>query len=90
MRLTSARRWFKLEESDVNGYSQWLLIFDNVAQEAVSFLKEHLPRQNLMGNILLTTRTEAVATVAGQQHHIVELCAPDLKNAANQLWDRYE
>jgi hypothetical protein len=86
-KLTSTRRW--LEDSDVNGCSKWLLIFDNVAPEAVGFLKEHLPRQNPMGNILLTTRTEAAAeavvAVAGKQHDILELCAPDLKNAANQL-----
>jgi len=35
--------------------------FDNVTQEALTFLKEHFPRTNSMGNILLTTRTKAVA-----------------------------
>jgi tetratricopeptide (TPR) repeat protein len=86
-RLTLARRW--LEESGASGSGKWLLIFDNVAQEAVGFLKEHLPRKNLTGNILFTTRTpgaaETVTAVAGQQHRVIELYAPDLNNAANQL-----
>jgi tetratricopeptide (TPR) repeat protein len=86
-RLTSARRW--LEECDADGCHKWLLIVDNIAQETVGFLKEHLPRKNMAGNILLTTRTEAAAeagtAVAGQQHPVIELCAPDLNNAANQL-----
>jgi hypothetical protein len=86
-RLTLARRW--LEESGANGSIKWLLILDNVDQEAVSFLKEHLPRKNSNGNILLTTRTEAVAevlaSVAGQQHSIFELQAPDPHDAAHQI-----
>ena len=86
-RLTSARRW--LEESDVNGCKKWLLIVDNIAREAVVFLKEHFPRKNSSGDIVLTTRTkavaEAVAAVAGRQHGIIELCAPDLQDAAGQL-----
>jgi hypothetical protein len=61
-------------------------VVDNVAQEAVSFLREHFPRKNASGNILLTTRTrdiaQAVTAVAGQQHEVVELRAPDLQCAA--------
>jgi hypothetical protein len=86
-RLTSARRW--LEESDVHGSCKWLLVLDNISQDSVSFLREHLPRKNSSGNILLTTRTKAVAeavtTVAGQQHHILELLIPSLEHAVNQL-----
>jgi tetratricopeptide (TPR) repeat protein len=86
-RLTSARRW--LEESNASGSSKWLLILDNVTQEAVPFLKEHLPRKNSSGNILFTTRTEAVAeavaAVAGQQHHLFELRAPELEDAVKLL-----
>src|SRR5882762_5657680 len=48
-RLTAARRWF--EESVI----MWLLVLDNVAQEAVGFLREHLPRKGSNGNVLLTT-----------------------------------
>jgi hypothetical protein len=80
IRLTSARRW--LEDS-----SKWLLIVDNISQEAVSFLREHSPRNNATGSILITTRTkvvaEATASMVGQQHHVFELRAPDLKDAAN-------
>jgi len=87
IRLTTARRW--LEESNTDASLRWLLVMDNVAPETVGFLKEHLPRQNSSGNILLTTRTgvvaEALASVAGKQHQIFELRAPDLRNAANQL-----
>jgi hypothetical protein len=83
-RLTSARRW--LEES---GVTKWLLVLDNVAQEAVSFLQHYLPRKNVMGNILFTTRTaviaEALACVAGQPYQFFELRAPDLRDASNQL-----
>jgi hypothetical protein len=86
-RLTSARRW--LEEPDTNGSIKWLLILDNIDQEVVGFLRQHLPRKNSTGNILLTTRTRAVAeaiiTVAGQQHPIFELRPPDLRDAAKQL-----
>ena len=87
VRLISARRW--LEEANANGVSEWLLVLDNVSPEAISFLREHLPRQNSSGNILLTTRTavvaQAVVAVAGQQHEVFELRAPDIKDAANQF-----
>ena len=83
-RLTSARRW--LEES---GVTKWLLVLDNVAQEAVSFLQHYLPRKNVMGNILFTTRTaaiaESLACVAGQPYQFFELRAPELRDASNQL-----
>jgi hypothetical protein len=86
-KLISARRWF--EEPDVYSPSRWLLVLDNVTQDTIGFLKEQLPRENSMGNILLTTRSaavaQAVASVAGQQHKIYELLAPDLKDAADLL-----
>ena len=87
--LTSARRW--LEEPNVNDPEpcRWLLVLDNINQEAVSFLREHLPRKYPSGNILFTTRTRAIAevvsTVAGRQHHILELIVPNLEHVANQL-----
>ena len=89
IRLTSARRWF--EEPNVNGSVpfNWLLVLDNISQDSVSLLREHLPHKNSSGNILFTTRTravaEAVTTVAGQQHHVMELLVPDLEHAMNQL-----
>ncbi|KIM72204.1 hypothetical protein PILCRDRAFT_804162 [Piloderma croceum F 1598] len=89
IRLTSTRRW--LEDSGVNSPLKWLLIVDNIAMEVVDFLKEHLPRTNCSGNILMTTRTEAVAeavaTVAGQRQFVFELRAPDLRQATKQLLD---
>lgn len=82
-RLIAARRW--LEEAT----SKWLLVLDNVSQEAVSFLRDFLPRKNISGHILLTTRTaivaETVTAVAGQQHQIYELRVPDLKDATSLL-----
>jgi hypothetical protein len=53
-RLISARRW--LEESDAHSSIKWLLVLDNINREVMAFLREHLPRKNSMGNILLTTR----------------------------------
>ena len=86
-RLTSARRWF--EECAAIRRTTWLLVLDNVTHEAVPFLREHLPRKNSMGNILLTTRTrdvaEAVVSVAGLQHQVFELSAPDINDAVNLL-----
>jgi hypothetical protein len=80
-RLALARRW--LEES---GSIKWLLIVDNIAQEAVSFLREHLPRKNSLGNILLTTRAALIAeAVAGRWHQVLELHDPEPGDAAKQL-----
>jgi hypothetical protein len=83
-RLTSARRF--LEELDS---IKWLLIFDNVDQGTLDFLREHLPRKNAQGNILFTTRTkiiaDAVVNAAGQQHQTLELRAPNAKDAAALL-----
>lgn len=78
-RLVSARQW--LEES---GSLKWLLILDNISQEAVDFLREHLPRKNSSGNILLTTRAVLLTeAVVGQREQILDLRAPDTSDAAN-------
>ena len=72
VRLAAAQRW--LEEVDSG---DWLLVLDNVFPETVDFLREHLPRQNGRGSILLTTRTQpvamALASAAGEQHEMVEV-----------------
>ncbi|KZP11619.1 TPR-like protein [Athelia psychrophila] len=77
VRLAAVRLWF--EQSDRYGCLRWQLIFDNVTVESAHFLREHLPRQNTRGTILITTRTlniaESVANVAGQEHLIFELKA---------------
>ena len=81
-KLTSAQRWF--EECN-----NWLLVLDNVTQEAITFLREHLPRQNAMGNILLTTRTrdvaEAVVGVAGRRQEVFALSTLDIEDAVKLL-----
>ena len=72
VRLAAAQRW--LEEVDSG---DWLLVLDNVFPETVDFLREHLPRQNGRGSILLTTRTQpvamALASAAGERHEVVEV-----------------
>ena len=72
VRLAAAQRW--LEEVDSG---DWLLVLDNVFPETVDFLRQHLPRQNGRGSILLTTRTQHVAmtlaSAAGEQHEMVEV-----------------
>ena len=83
-RMTAARRW--LENFDDG---RWLLVIDSVALETVEFLRQHLPRENRHGSILFTTHTENVAgaltRVAGVQHGMVELCIPDVDDAARLL-----
>ena len=87
-KLTAARRW--LEESDQYGCMKWLLIFDNVEEESLSFLQNHLPRKNILGNILFTTKTqniaEAVVNAAGQQHSTVELKPLSPENSMKLLF----
>jgi tetratricopeptide (TPR) repeat protein len=82
-RLTAARRW--LEKCEAN----WLLVLDNVERDTIDFLREHLPHQNKRGNILFTTRTESLANTlassAGQQHQILELHSPGVRDAARLL-----
>ena len=88
VKLIAARRW--LEESDKYGCSKWLLIVDNVEEESVEFIRDHLPRMNALGNILFTTRTqniaESVVNAAGQQHPTVELQTLSLEDSARLLF----
>ncbi|KZP34656.1 hypothetical protein FIBSPDRAFT_810048 [Athelia psychrophila] len=73
VQIAAVRLWF--EQSD----RRWLLIIDNVTAESAQFLREHLPRRNANGSILITTRTrhvaEFVANAAGQEYPIFELKA---------------
>ncbi|KZP22344.1 TPR-like protein [Athelia psychrophila] len=77
VQIAAARLW--LEQSDRHGCLRWLLILDDATVESAQFLREHLPRQNAAGTILITTRTrnvaESVANVAGQEHCVFELKA---------------
>ena len=83
-RLTAARRW--LEEYKAADSKGWLLIFDNVNINTVSFLRDHLPRSGYDGCILFTTRTDDTAKVlvssAGEEHHTLKLQAPRSEDAA--------
>ena len=83
-RLAAAQRWFENFEG-----GKWLLILDNVVTETLDFLWHNLPKKNRGDGILFTTLTEDVANaltdVAGEQHGIVELRVPDVRDAANLL-----
>jgi hypothetical protein len=87
-KLTAARLW--LEDSERFDGVRWLLIVDNVDRSALEFLREHLPRRNMKGNILFTTRAadvaDAVICVAGLRHFKLELCVPDLVEATRLLF----
>ncbi|KZP22557.1 hypothetical protein FIBSPDRAFT_695204, partial [Athelia psychrophila] len=88
--VTAAR--LCLEHSEQHGFSRWLVIFDNVTLASLSFLRENLPRQNVNGSILITTRTsdvaEALTNVAGKQHPVHELDALTLEQSAELLLKR--
>lgn len=82
-RLMSARRW--LETTDL----KWLLIVDNIYQESIHFLRDHMPRRNSRGNILFTTRTSVIATdvvSAMRQHsHALEIHPLSVTDAVTLL-----
>ncbi|KZP23874.1 hypothetical protein FIBSPDRAFT_785592, partial [Athelia psychrophila] len=85
-RLTAAR--LCLEQFDQR--LKWLIILDDVTSATLHFLREHLPRQNGHGSILVTTRTfdvaKAVASVAGQQHPVHELKTLSTEQSAELLF----
>ena len=70
----------------MNGYGDWLLVIDNVDKGTVGFLRGLLPRRNLRGDILFTTRNkdvaEAMVNITDRMHHMLELKTPDSKDAA--------
>ncbi|KZP21724.1 TPR-like protein [Athelia psychrophila] len=90
VQLAAIRLW--LEQSVRHGCRRWLLMIDNVTAESAKFLREHLPRQNAGGSILITTRTahiaESVANTAGQEHRIFELKALSQAQSVNLLLRR--
>jgi hypothetical protein len=87
-KLTAARLW--LEDSQRIDGVRWLLILDNVDKSSLGFLREHLPRRNVKGDILFTTRASDVAgalvRVAGGRHSKHELRVPDLAEATDLLF----
>ena len=60
VRLSAAQRW--LEGTGHDFPLSWLLVLDNVNEESVPFLREHLPRSNGHGTILFTMRSIDVAS----------------------------
>jgi hypothetical protein len=83
-KFIAVRLWLEKYEG-----GDWLLVFDNVQRETLSFLRDHLPLANRRGNILFSTRTEDVAeslaNAAGEQHRILGLQAMELRDTANLL-----
>ena len=59
VKLSAAQRW--LEGTGHDFPLLWLLVLDNVNEESVPFLREHLPRANGSGAILFTMRSVDVA-----------------------------
>ena len=59
VRLSAVQRW--LEGAGHDFPLPWLLVVDNVNEESVLFLREHLPRTNGHGAILFTMRSIDVA-----------------------------
>jgi hypothetical protein len=84
-KLKAARVWLENYEG-----GNWLLVFDNVHRETLSFLRVHLPLTNERGSILFSTRTaevaESLANVAGEQHRTLELQAMELQETADLLF----
>ena len=60
VRLSAVQRW--LEGTGHDFPVSWLLVLDNVNEESVPFLREHLPRSNGHGAILFTMRSIDVAS----------------------------
>ncbi|KZP23819.1 TPR-like protein [Athelia psychrophila] len=87
-RLTAARLCLERSGQQL----KWLIILDDVTSASLLFLREHLPRQNAHGSILITTRTldvaEALTSVAGQQYLVHELKALSPEQSAKLLLKR--
>ncbi|KAF7986450.1 hypothetical protein HWV62_31217 [Athelia sp. TMB] len=83
VRLMAARRW--LEKSP----QSWLLILDDVTANVIPFLREHLPRENIRGAIIITTRTcqvaEAIVKGEDQCRCVLELKPLSIEQSAMLL-----
>ena len=86
VRLSAAQRW--LEGAGGDFRLPWLLVLDNVNEESVPFLREHLPRTNGHGAILFTMRSIDVANALvndGLNQGILELEVLSPADASNLL-----
>ena len=88
-KLTSVKRW--LEDPELNGNKNWLLVVDNVNDTAAK-VQDILPQRNQKGNILMTTRTkdvaESLAFAYGKQHECLALGIPGIESATSLLLSR--
>ncbi len=86
VRLSAAQRW--LEGTGHDFPLPWLLVLDNVNEESVPFLREHLPRTNRHGAILFTMRSIDVASalvISDLNQGILELEVLSPADASNLL-----
>lgn len=86
LRLRTARRWL---ESARQG--PWLLVFDNVNEDTVPFLREYLPQTNENLAMLFTMRSNDVAktllnpTSSAEAHAILHVGVPNPDDARDLL-----
>ncbi|EGO24148.1 hypothetical protein SERLADRAFT_439452 [Serpula lacrymans var. lacrymans S7.9] len=84
--------------SEVDRCSCWLedassvtWLVDDIARDAIGFLREHIPRKNSQGRILYSIHTEdvakAVSNLTRQRDAILELHVADLEDATTLLFD---
>ena len=86
VRFSAAQRW--LEGTGHDFHLSWLLVLDNVNEESVPFLREHLPRSNGHGTILFTMRSIDVASalvISDLNQGILELEVLSPADASNLL-----
>ena len=86
VRLSAAQRW--LEGTGHDFPLPWLLVLDNVNEESVPFLREHLPRTNGRGAMLFTMRSIDVASAlltSDLNQGILELEVLNPTDASNLL-----
>ncbi len=85
VRMGAAQRWLE----KVGSEQSWLLVLDNVNQDTVPFLRQHLPR-NGHGSILLTTRSLDVAKALVDRKFVLSLEVPSQDDAVNLLFSELE
>ncbi|KZP30757.1 hypothetical protein FIBSPDRAFT_926218 [Athelia psychrophila] len=78
-----ARRWLEDAHSDI----VWLLIVDSAVLDSVNYLRTHLPRKSMAGDILFVSQSEAVANALADEGHgtVLEVGPLDLDDAVQLL-----
>ena len=86
LRLRTARRWLESARQE-----PWLLVFDNVNEDTVSFLREYLPQTNENLAMLFTMRSNDVAktllnhTSSAEAQAILHVGVPNPDDARDLL-----